>query len=73
MRFERKETVQDVVVSCCILYNMRKLAKQETRQYDQQEFQQQIDIGQNVLNALAVHNINRQVFRIQNFLIEQHF
>lgn len=59
MRFERKETAQDVVVSCCILYNMRKLAKPQTPRYDQQEFQQQIEIGQNVLNALAAHNNNR--------------
>lgn len=66
-------TVQDVVVSCCILHNMRKLMKQRHIPYSQQERQQQITIGRDVLVVETQHIDNQNPFRIQNYLAQNFF
>lgn len=72
MRFKKKETAQDVVVSCCILHNMRKIEKQQNHDFREVEFQRQIEIGQNVLHAER-NWLGREQFRIQNCLLQTYF
>lgn len=71
MRFPKKETAQDVVVTCCILHNMRKATKQLRQVYTQNEYQHQNLITRNLLEA--EQNMRAQRFRIQNFLVDNYF
>lgn len=73
MRFKKKNTAQDVVVCCCVLHNMRKMAKQNPNQYSNEEIIQQNQVSQSVLDAEDNYQNQRQPFRIQNFLIQNHF
>lgn len=50
-------TVQDVIVSCCIIHNMRKFERIQQPNYTQDEVEQQANIGRNVL-IIAVSAIH---------------
>lgn len=73
MRFKKRGTGEAVVVCCCILHNMRKVAKQRDQNIQQHELQQQMNIGQNILDAYQGWRGPRQTFRIQNMLLQDHF
>lgn len=66
MRFKRNETAQDVVVSCCILHNMRKAFDKKTKHYTALEHRQQLQIS-------AHFQQQAQQNRLQNYLIENYF
>lgn len=66
MRFRKQHTTQDVIVSCCILHNMRKEFDRQNRNYTLREFQQQIQISANIPQ-------NNQNLRLQNYLLDNHF
>lgn len=71
MRFCKKDTAQDVVVSCCILHNFRKSIKQVPQVYNVIEYQLQNEINQNLFDA--ENNMGSQQFKIQNFLVNNYF
>lgn len=66
MRFRKSETTQDVIVSCCILHNMRKQFRRKTKHYSALELGQQQEISDRLPR-------NQQRFRLQDFLINSHF
>lgn len=67
MNFHKKETAQDVIVSCAILYNMRKQLRRDEH-YSIEEKQIQLTIEQNLLDAQDERRL-----RIQDFLIDRYF
>lgn len=69
LRFRKKETAQDVVVSCCILHNMRKSLDQKPKRYTEVERRQQIEISEHFHQYAQ----NSQQTRLQNYLIENYF
>lgn len=66
VRFRRQETTQDVIVSCCILHNMRKEFDKINKNYTLLEYRRQIEISGNI----PQHDPN---FRLQNYLVENYF
>lgn len=74
MRFHKKETAQDVIVTCCVLYNIRKLiGEKHVNEYGDGEIANQIEIGQQALRAERNFQRNQRDFRFQNFLINNYF
>lgn len=75
MHFGKTSTSQDVVVACCILYNMLKMSERPQPMYEADDIERQELLYQMVTDAHRDH-INegiRETFRIQNFLINDHF
>lgn len=68
MRFRKKENTQDVIVSCCILHNIRKEFKKENKRYTELEYRQQRQISEYIQ-----HYAHAQQFRLQNYLIDHYF
>lgn len=72
MNFKKKATAQDVIVCCCVLYNMLKMEKatNQNNNYTAAEVRRQVQIGQQALDAEGEW---RGQFRIQDFLIDHYF
>lgn len=66
MRFRRPQNAQDVVVSCCILHNMRKYFRRGNENYTAMEMRQQNELSQRVQQLPPQQ-------RLQNFLIDNFF
>lgn len=66
MRFKKKESTQDVIVSCCILHNLRKEFKKKDKKYTAMEYRQQRQISENIQQ-------HAQQPRLQNYLINHFF
>lgn len=66
MRFRKQARTQDVIVSCCVLHNMRKKFDTRKKKYTSNEYQHQIQISQHLQRQ-------PQQQRLQNYLIENYF
>lgn len=73
MNFQKKDTVQDVIVACCILYNMLKISKQNPQEYRPAELRHQFLFGQSVLDAEEEEEEGADRFRIQNHILHNYF
>lgn len=71
MTFSIKETAQDVVICCAILYNMKKMAKQQTIDFTQAEIHRQLSIEQDFEVAEIQDGGNE--YRIQDFILNHIF
>lgn len=69
MRF-RREKVQDVVVSCCVLYNFLLDADAIEIEIPQDEIDHQMDVGEQLI---AEQQEARGEIRTQNFLLANYF
>lgn len=48
MRFSRRDIAQDVVVSCCILHNIRKTYNERAKEYSENEYEIQRRISEDL-------------------------
>lgn len=64
------DKVQDVIVSCCILYNMNKMEQTNQNQPTQEAKDIQIDIG---ARLIAAREGQRIPIHARDFLIQTHF
>lgn len=69
MRFKKRAAAQDVVVTCCILHNMRKLTKVRNYDYTEIELLRQTAIA----DSWEIVEMEDGEERMQNFLVHHHF
>ncbi|XP_055309089.1 putative nuclease HARBI1, partial [Sitodiplosis mosellana] len=69
LRFKTNKIAQDIVVSCCILHNLRKEFDQKPKHYTPLEQRQQIEISEH----FQQHAQHSQQIRLQNYLIDNYF
>lgn len=66
MRFSRRDIAQDVVVSCCILHNIRKTYNERAKEYSENEY----EIQRRISEDLHMYPHQR---RLQDYLIQHYF